>query len=216
MARLNDWRWSSRPAALVRDVRAFARECARIVDSVLPWDPVVSMLRQSMLRQSVSRSLPLAAILIAMCALAAPAAAQTTVNDVHVPPREVDKPKDVVTEASKKELVTDGLSTHVRPLKVDVDLVLVPVTITDPLNRLVTGLDKENFQLFEGNSAQEIRSFSSEDAPVSLGVIFDSSGSMSSKMDRAKDAVVEFFKTANPQDEFFMITFSDRSEERKS
>ena len=100
-----------------------------------------------------------------------------------------------------------------RPLKVDVDLVLVPVTITDPLNRLVTGLEKENFQLFEGNSTQEIRTFSAEDAPVSLGVIFDSSGSMSSKMDRAKDAVVEFFKTANPQDEFFMITFSDEPEE---
>ena len=58
-----------------------------------------------------------------------------------------------------------------RPLKVDVDLVLVPVTITDPMNRLVTGLDKANFQLFEGNAAQEIRTFSSEDAPVSLGVI---------------------------------------------
>ena len=61
------------------------------------------------------------------------------------------------------------MSAHVRPLKVDVDLVLVPVTITDPMNRLVTGLDKENFQLFEGNSSQEIRTFSSEDAPVSLG-----------------------------------------------
>ena len=54
---------------------------------------------------------------------------------------------------------THGLSAHVRPLKVDVDLVLVPVTITDPMNRLVTGLEKENFQLFEGNSPQEIRTF---------------------------------------------------------
>jgi Ca-activated chloride channel homolog len=86
------------------------------------------------------------------------------------------------------------------------------VTITDPMNRLVTGLDKANFQLFEGNSSQEIRTFSAEDAPVSLGVIFDSSGSMASKMDRAKDAVIEFFKTANPQDEFFMITFNDEPE----
>ena len=81
-------------------------------------------------------------------------------------------------------------------------MVLVPVTITDPMNRLVTGLEKPNFQLFEGNSPQEIRSFSSEDAPVSLGVIFDSSGSMNTKMDRAKDAVIEFFKTANPQMNF--------------
>ena len=93
-----------------------------------------------------------------------------------------------------------SLSSRIRPLKVDVNLVLVPVTITDPMNRLVTGLDKENFELYEGNSKEEIKSFSSEDAPVSLGVIFDSSGSMSSKIDRAKDAVIEFFKTANPQD----------------
>jgi Ca-activated chloride channel homolog len=136
--------------------------------------------------------------------------AQTDVNDVHITPREVEK----TPEPAKPDLLANsGLSAHVRPLKVDVDLVLVPVTITDPMNRLVTGLDKDNFQLYEGNTAQEIRSFSSEDAPVSLGVIFDSSGSMSSKMDRAKDAVMEFFKTANPQDEFFMITFSDEPEE---
>jgi Ca-activated chloride channel homolog len=105
-----------------------------------------------------------------------------------------------------------AVSAHLRPMKVDVDLVLVPVTITDPMNRLVTGLEKENFQLYEGNAQQQIRTFSSEDAPVSIGVIFDSSGSMASKMDRAKEAVVEFFKTANPQDEFFMISFSDEPE----
>ena len=159
--------------------------------------------------------------LCAFVSLGIPSFGQTDVNDVHVLPREVEKAKD----APKPDLVSTttagpdtgsaaaGMTAHVRPLKVDVDLVLVPVTITDPLNRLVTGLDKANFQLFEGNSAQEIRTFSSEDAPVSLGVIFDSSGSMSSKMDRAKDAVMEFFKTANPQDEFFMITFSDEPEE---
>ena len=98
-------------------------------------------------------------------------------------------------------------------MKVDVSLVLIPVTITDPMNRLVTGLDKENFQIFENKDPQELRSFSSEDAPVSIGVIFDMSGSMSSKIERAREAVIEFFKTANPQDEFFMITFADRPEE---
>jgi Ca-activated chloride channel family protein len=138
------------------------------------------------------------------------ALAQTDVNDVHVMPRPVEKTKP--EEVAKTAEVPASLNTHIRPLKVAVDLVLVPVTITDPMNRLVTGLEKENFQLFEGSTGQEIKTFSSEDAPVSLGVIFDSSGSMSSKMDRAKDAVVEFFKTANPQDEFFMITFSDEPE----
>ncbi|MGO8796049.1 MAG: VWA domain-containing protein, partial [Candidatus Sulfotelmatobacter sp.] len=142
--------------------------------------------------------------------MTAPLGAQTTVDDVHVQPRTVDE--DKTEEVAKDNVDNTSLSAHVRPMKVSVDLVLVPVTITDPMNRLVTGLEKENFEIYEGNSKEEIKSFSSEDAPVSLGVIFDSSGSMSSKMDRAKDAVMEFFKTANPQDEFFMITFSDEPE----
>ena len=197
MARLDDGRWSPRPEALVR------RECP-----VPPWDRAAAVPWKSVLAPNPVRWFAISAIVLA-CVL--PTLAQTDVNDIHVQQREAEQAKP----EPKAELVstTGGLSAHVRPLKVDVDLVLVPVTITDPMNRLVTGLEKENFQLFEGSSAQEIRTFSSEDAPVSLGVIFDSSGSMSSKMDRAKDAVVEFFKTANPQDEFFMITFSDEPEQ---
>ncbi len=153
-------------------------------------------------------------VLLALCVSLVPALAQTDVNDVHVQPRAVTPQPDKTKtqEIAKETIVPASLNTHIRPLKVDVDLVLVPVTITDPMNRLVTGLEKDNFEIFEGNSKEQIKSFSSEDAPVSLGVIFDSSGSMASKMERAKDAVVEFFKTANPQDEFFMITFSDEPE----
>ena len=201
MARPSKWRWSSRPTAKVRSG-----------STVLPWDPIQTLLRKNPCASSFGRSASwLILAVLAACCAGVPAYAQTDVNDVHIQPREVEQPKEPV----KETLVTSGanLKTHVRPLKVDVDLVLVPVTITDPMNRLVTGLEKQNFQLFEGSSAQEIRSFSSEDAPVSLGVIFDSSGSMSSKMDRAKEAVIEFFKTANPQDEFFMITFNDEPDE---
>ena len=198
MARLNDGRWSSRPKTL-----------ARRRSSVLPWDRTSARLCK--ITFTVNSCVLMTLLSVVLCALSLPAAGQTDVNDVHVTPREVVK---ATVPAPKPEVVSPGaLSTRVRPLKVDVDLVLVPVTITDPMNRLVTGLEKENFQLFEGNAAQEIRTFSAEDAPVSLGVIFDSSGSMSSKMERAKEAVVEFFKTANPQDEFFMITFSDEPEE---
>jgi len=133
--------------------------------------------------------------------------AQVSVDDVHIKPR-VQPP-----QVNPEDGIDPSLKTHTKPMKVDVDLVLVSVTITDPMNRLVTGLDKENFSLFEGKDQQEIKHFSSEDAPVSLGVIFDMSGSMSSKIERAREAVVEFFKTANPQDEFFMITFADKPEE---
>ncbi|MGE5207363.1 MAG: VWA domain-containing protein, partial [Chlamydiota bacterium] len=128
-----------------------------------------------------------------------------TVDDVHIVPR-------VKAEPPKKTAVDPSLDTHTRPFRARVDLVLVPVTITDPMNRLVTGLEKDNFQVFENKERQEIRHFSSEDAPISLGVIFDVSGSMSNKIDRSKEAVVEFFKTANPQDEFFVVSFSDEPE----
>ena len=97
-------------------------------------------------------------------------------------------------------------------IRLDVDMVLVPVTVTDPLNRLVTGLEKEDFQVFESNSEQKIRSFASEDAPVSIGIIFDLSGSMTSKLVRAKQSILQFIKTSNPQDEFFVIGFNDRPE----
>src|SRR6201987_1615304 len=150
----------------------------------------------------------LLAVFVLLVGLPSAMYAQNTDDDVHIKPRIDPKPaSDGIKELEKE------FSPHTRPLKSTVELVLVPVTITDPMNRLVTGLDKENFTVFEGKSQQEIKSFSSEDAPVSLGVIFDMSGSMSSKIERAREAVVEFFKTANPQDEFFMITFADKPEE---
>jgi Ca-activated chloride channel homolog len=129
------------------------------------------------------------------------------VEDVHVAPRIDTQPAD------KTDVEQDTVRMHAPMIKSKVDLVLVPVTVTDPMNRLVTGLDKENFEVFEGKDRQEVRHFSAEDAPISLGVIFDMSGSMASKIERAREAVIDFFKTANPQDEFFLITFSDKPEE---
>jgi len=97
-------------------------------------------------------------------------------------------------------------------IRTDVDLALVNVTVTDPYNRLVTGLETDNFRVFEDNVEQEVVSFSSEDVPISIGVIFDYSGSMSDKIGKAREAAVEFFKTANPQDEFFLVSFNERAE----
>jgi Ca-activated chloride channel family protein len=153
---------------------------------------------------SSDRRITLVAVVLALVVCLPGAPAQVLNQDVHLTPRpQPDTPPPDVDPA---------LKTHTKPVKVDVDLVLVNVTITDPLNRLVTGLEKENFELYEGKNAQEIRHFSSEDAPISLGVIFDISGSMDNKIQQAREAVVEFFKTANPRDEFFIVTFSDRPE----
>jgi Ca-activated chloride channel homolog len=141
-----------------------------------------------------------------------PAIAQTPdVDDIHIAPRvDTDKPDNSMQPNS---IMEDTVRTHAPTIRSKVDLVLVPVTVTDPMNRLVTGLDKENFQVYEGKEAQDVRHFSSEDAPISLGVIFDMSGSMSSKVERAREAVSEFFKTANPQDEFFLVAFADKPQE---
>ncbi len=149
----------------------------------------------------------LSCALIFVGGTAKPALAQDT--EVHVQPRVQTTPADVAHNMPPGDLLS---RSHDKPIRVNVDMVLIPVTITDPLNRLVTGLDKENFSIFEGHEEQEIKHFSSEDAPISLGVIFDMSGSMSNKIDRSREAVVEFFKTANPQDEFFMVAFSDKPE----
>jgi Ca-activated chloride channel family protein len=104
-------------------------------------------------------------------------------------------------------VIANGESVHV-----DVELALVNVTVTDPYNRLVTGLEADNFRIFEDNVEQEVVNFSSEDVPISIGVILDLSGSMSNKAGKAKEAAIQFFKTANPQDEFLLIGFNERVE----
>jgi Ca-activated chloride channel homolog len=101
---------------------------------------------------------------------------------------------------------------HGKSLKTETDLTLVNVTITDPYGRLVTGLEQHNFRVFEDGVEQEIVRFSGEDVPISIGVIFDMSGSMADKVDRSRLAAVQFFRTANPQDEFFLVNFNDRAQ----
>ena len=163
----------------------------------------------------LAERLALIVLIMLLTIWAAPALAQTTTSegDVNITPR--TKPEEKKAEEAAKTAGIDidpDLKKRTKPIQVDVNMVLVPVTITDPMNRLVTGLEKDNFQLYEANQAQLIKTFSSEDAPLSLGVIFDMSGSMSNKIDKSKEAVVEFFKTANPQDEFFLIAFNDKPE----
>lgn len=99
-----------------------------------------------------------------------------------------------------------------QPIRTETDLTLVGASVTDPMGRLVTGLEQENFRVFEDGVEQEILRFSSQDVPVSIGVIFDMSGSMADKIDKSKQAAVQFFRTANPQDEFFLVDFNDRAE----
>jgi len=94
-------------------------------------------------------------------------------------------------------------------IRVDTDLVLVPVTVCDPLNRPVTGLEKEHFKIFDDRVEQAVTHFSMDDEPVAVGLVFDVSGSMGPKLARSRQAAAAFFRTANPEDEFFLVEFND-------
>src|ERR1039457_5898968 len=144
------------------------------------------------------------------------AAQDDQLNKVHVPPPNSSTPANT-TEPKGAEAPAatgpDALKIHPGSrIRMNVDMVLVPITVTDPMNRLVTGLEQQDFQVFENNSGQTISTFASEDAPVSIGIIFDLSGSMTSKLIRARESILQFIKTANPEDEFFVIGFNDRPE----
>lgn len=127
--------------------------------------------------------------------------AQTSIDDVHIAPRERG-----ITEAPPS---APHLPSGIALIRSNAELVTVPVTITDAMNRPVTGLERDNFQLFENKQPQEIKNFSSEDTPVSIGILMDVSGSMQNKLERTLEAVRQFCDASNPQDEFFLITFSD-------
>jgi Ca-activated chloride channel homolog len=121
-------------------------------------------------------------------------------------------PVTIVPRVKPSAEATQSAIDRKSNIRIDTTLVLVPVAVNDPMGRFVTGLDRENFKIFEDKTEQEIKQFSSEDAPMSVGIVFDTSGSMGSKISTSRKAVAEFLKTANPQDEFFLIQFNDRPE----
>ncbi len=94
-------------------------------------------------------------------------------------------------------------------LRVDTTLVLIPVAVTDSLNRFVLGLQKEDFHISEDNVEQNVAHFSGEDAPLSVGLVFDESGSMDYKLKTSQAAVTQFLKTMNADDEAFLVEFND-------
>lgn len=97
-------------------------------------------------------------------------------------------------------------------IRVDSSLVLVPVTVTDPLNRYVLGLQRNDFKILEDESEQKIAQFSGEDAPLSVGLLFDTSASMGNKLATARMAILHFLKTMNAPDEAFLVEFNDRAD----
>jgi VWFA-related protein len=95
--------------------------------------------------------------------------------------------------------------------RADTNLVVIPVAVTDTMNRFVLGLQKEDFQLLEDGVEQKVSHFSGEDAPLSIGLVFDESGSMDYKLRTARDATAQFLQTLNAGDEAFLVEFGDHA-----
>ena len=91
------------------------------------------------------------------------------------------------------------------------DLVAFNVSVTDAAGRAVSGLSKNSFSVYDNGELREIQFFSDEDAPASVAVVFDTSGSMNEgKIVKAKEALRRFIRTSKDGDEFFLIDFNSR------
>src|SRR5438105_15607695 len=106
-------------------------------------------------------------------------------GQVKIEPRARPVPKDEPSRGSN--------------IRVDTTLILVPVAVNDPINRPVSGLEKENFRVFEDNVEQEITHFAMDDEPIAVGLVFDTSGSMGDKLARSRMAAAEFFRISSPE-----------------
>lgn len=105
---------------------------------------------------------------------------------------------------------TPDAALHSAHLSVDSTLALIPVHVATKGGAPVTDLARTNFRIFEDSVERPITYFSTEDSPVSVGLLFDTSGSMRTKMHQSTEAAEAFFQTANSEDEFFLVEFNDR------
>ena len=117
-------------------------------------------------------------------------------QDVNITPRPKPAPKEEETRPAN--------------IRVNTNLVLIPVAVNDPLNRPVSGLEKENFRLYEDRVLQTITQFAMDDEPIAAGLVFDTSGSMGDKLQRSRMAAAQFFKIADAEDEFFLVEFDSK------
>ena len=151
------------------------------------------------------RNFRMASLAAALLLLTAFASAQDSgINSPHVAPISGHKISSYVPAGATLPTLQS------RPLRVDVNLVLVPVTVIDPMNHPVLDVPKQNFSLLEAGVPQEIRYFSHEDAPISVALVLDYSGSMENKAEFVNQAVEQFFQYAHPDDDYYVIAVSER------
>ena len=128
-------------------------------------------------------------------------------------PQALDPPQSSSHDDVRVSILPRGRPETKAPpndIRVDVNMVLIPVTVTDPLGKPVLGLSPDFFHIFEDGVEQMVARVVNQDAPLSMGLVFDASASMNSKLDKSREAIAHLFKTSMPGDEYFVVTFSDR------
>ena len=158
------------------------------------------VVRKSALLPLVARTLVFVAV---TCAIATASEWAQSSDDVHLVPR-------IRSSAGAGADRSPALNVHTKPLQANVNLVLVPVTVTDAMNHPVLNLQRGDFALYEDGAPQRIRYLSKEDAPISVALVLDCSASMKNKIEYEGQALQEFFDNANSADEYFAVTVSDK------
>jgi Ca-activated chloride channel family protein len=161
-------------------------------------------------RYSTRTALVSITLVVVIFALAFAAKSQEKAQEKPSPEKPATNTPTTPPSSQKQKLGTelDGPS-----VLINTDLITLTVTVTDTYGRYVSGLNKNAFSIFDEKQPQEITFFSDDDSPVSVGVIFDVSGSMSGdKIKRARDALSKFIQTSHDSDEYFLIAFNSRAQ----
>lgn len=116
----------------------------------------------------------------------------------------------IISSQSTSPIVAAPAGNPPASFRAEANLVVIPVSVTDTVNRFVLGLRKEDFKLFDNGVEQPIAHFSGDDVPLSVGLAFDTSGSMEFKLTTSKDAASMLLKTMTPGDEAFLVEFNDK------
>lgn len=119
----------------------------------------------------------------------------------------------IAQESTPEPIPAPTIEPDEGPIRIKTDLVTLTLTVTDPYGRYVSGLTKSAFQITDNNQPQEITYFSDTDAPISIGILFDVSGSMNAdKIKKARKALERFISTSHPSDEYFLVAFNNRAQ----
>jgi len=160
------------------------------------------------------------ALAIGVLAVCSPSFAQDD-NPMGLPPRTAPPPVTVQQQAPREpEQPASGqepASPAITPIPNDdnrfvfrkqVQEVVLHATVVDEMGRLVTNLDRNAFSIFQNGQPEAITSFRKEDVPVAIGIVVDNSGSMRDKRAKVNEAVLNLIRASNPQDEVFVVNFS--------